>query len=60
MTNTVNTFVQDILFEKFTGYLVKKIYLTIFQVVIKVTIEVMVGYDPWLIRTNNGTYDISI
>ena len=57
MTNIIVTLGQDIHFDKFTGNLVKFwFFLAIFEVVIKMTIEVMVSYDLWSIRTTNGSY----
>ena len=57
MTNIINTLGQDIHFDKFTGNLVKYYFIDNFSGGHEMTIEVMVGYDLWSIRTTNGSYD---
>ena len=55
MTNLVNALGQDIHFDKFTCKLAKY-FFDILQVVIKMTMEVIVGYDLWLSRATNVNY----
>ena len=52
MTNIINILGQDIL-----KYLVKNYFFDNFSGGHEMTIEVMVGYDLWSIRTTNGSYD---